>query len=179
MQPSIADQSIEIRNLNKNATWDFSVSLTDAQIQDVKQRLKLSGLKKTAFYGSLNPLGKGDWGLDARLGATVTQACVVTRDPVNTRVETDVHRIYRKVLRDIDVGSELEMPEDVSEEQLPETLTLVDVFVEALSLALPDYPRAEGLTTFQADYTAPGVDALTDETVKPFAGLAALKDKLS
>ena len=50
--------------------------------------------------------------------------------------------------------------------------------VEALSLALPQYPRKDGVELGQIDYTEPGKQALTDEDVKPFAGLAGLRDAM-
>ena len=71
------------------------------------------------------------------------------------------------------------MPEDDSVEHLPATLDLRDVMIEALSLALPAYPRAAGVAPLEIAITEPGKAPLTDDDVKPFAGLSALRDKLS
>jgi len=49
---------------------------------------------------------------------------------------------------------------------------------EALALALPDYPRAEGAALDKSTFAAPGTAPLQDADLKPFAGLAALKSKL-
>lgn len=179
MPRSIADHRIEMRHVDKNAGAAFDLAFTDLALTELAHRLGLLGLKKPVFRGELSPAGKGDWQLRADLAATVVQPCVVSHAPVTTRIETNVARLYRAKLVAVEGGAEMEMPEDDSEEQLPATLDLLHVFAEALSLALPDYPRADNLDTFQADYAAPGVDPLSDETVKPFAALAALKDKLS
>ena len=75
-------------------------------------------------------------------------------------------------------GPEHEIPEDDSEEQLEDVIDLEGVFCEALSLALPDYPRAEGAELTSAEFGPPGVTPLTDEAARPFSVLAGLKDKL-
>jgi uncharacterized metal-binding protein YceD (DUF177 family) len=53
------------------------------------------------------------------------------------------------------------------------------VLTEALSLALPDFPRADGAELGSQVYAADGVAPMTDEDAKPFAGLASLKAKLT
>jgi hypothetical protein len=52
------------------------------------------------------------------------------------------------------------------------------VLAEALALALPDYPRAPGAELGQAVFAEPGIEPLRDEALRPFAGLAAFKDRL-
>ena len=73
---------------------------------------------------------------------------------------------------------EVEMPEDDTVEELPATLNLVDVMTEALALALPDFPRADGAELGEAIFTEPGVAPMRDEDTRPFAGLSSLKDAL-
>ncbi len=134
-------------------------------------------LRKLRFEGSIDPLGKTDWRLTARLGATVQQACVVTLEPVTTRIDEDVVRTYAAQY-DLPDAAEIEMPEDETTDPLPETLDLVAVMSEALALALPPYPRIDGAETGTAVFTEPGKAAMTDEDARPFAGLAALRDSL-
>ena len=76
-------------------------------------------------------------------------------------------------------GAEVEMPEDDSIEPLPATLDLGAVMIEALSLALPTFPRAAGAELGQVLATRAGIAPMTDEDAKPFAGLGALRDKLA
>jgi len=70
------------------------------------------------------------------------------------------------------------MPEDDTVEALPVNLDLVQVMTEALSLALPLYPRADGADLGEAVFTQPNTAPMTDDDAKPFAGLGALRDSL-
>lgn len=143
----------------------------------VAAALGIPGVRKLRFAGRLLPEGRRDWRLDARLGATVVQDCVVTLEPVTTRIEEEVLRRYVADLPDPGPG-ESEMPEDDTLEELPAALDLGEVMVEALALALPPYPRAQGVELGETVVTEPGAQALTEETRKPFAGLKdALKPR--
>jgi uncharacterized metal-binding protein YceD (DUF177 family) len=75
-------------------------------------------------------------------------------------------------------GEEVEMPEDESIERLPAAIDIAEVMIESLALNIPLYPRAEGTDLVEMQVTEPGKKAMTDEDAKPFAGLAALRDKL-
>lgn len=149
------------------------------ELRKARADLDLHGLRKVRLTGQIDPLEGRDWALSARLGATVTQSCIVTAEPVNTRLEEDVKRSYLAELEEPEDGSEIEMPEDDTLEPLPRSLDLMALLHEALALALPQYPRAEGASFEGAILTEPGSAPLTDDDVKPFAGLAGLRDKLA
>ncbi|MBD3765028.1 MAG: DUF177 domain-containing protein [Rhodobacterales bacterium] len=140
--------------------------------------LGLIGLRKLRLKGQMIPQGRTDWRLQAELGATVVQPCVVTLDPVTTRIDEPV---LRRWLADWTPpqGDEVEMPEDDTTEPLTAVIDLGAVLVEALALALPLYPRAPGAELGSLVAAEPGVVPLTDQDVKPFAGLAALKNRLT
>ncbi len=140
--------------------------------------LGLIELRKLRFEGRLEPEGRRDWRLVARLGATVVQPCVVTLAPVTTRIDEDVTRAWRADFAEPE-GDEVEVPEVVDDEPLGQVIDIGAVMVEALALALPVYPRAEGAALDGAEVTEPGKTALSDDDVKPFAGLAGLRDKLT
>ncbi len=144
----------------------------------IAQALDLIELRKLRFEGRLAPLGRRDWRLTAHLGATVVQPCVVTLAPVTTRIEEDISRNW---LSDFELpqAEEVEIPEAVDDEPVGSEIDIGAVMVEALALALPAYPRADDATLDEAVFTAPGETPMTDEDAKPFAGLAALRDKLS
>ncbi len=144
----------------------------------IAAELGLIGLKKLRFAGDLRPMGKHDWRLVARLGATISQPCIVTLAPVTTRIDEDIDRTYVAELPEFNAGSEVEMPEDDSVEPLTAAIDLGALMVEALALALPLYPRAEGAHLSQAVFAEPGAEPMTDDEAKPFAGLKGLRDKL-
>ena len=101
------------------------------------------------------------------------------RAPIYTTVvwEEDVARRYLEAF-EMPEGGEVEMPGDDEAEALPATLDLSVVMEEALALALPLYPRAEGAGPADAQVAEPGAAPLTDADVKPFAGLRALRDRM-
>lgn len=143
------------------------------------QELDLIDLRKVRFEGSLTPVGRQDWDLTGHLGATVVQPCVATLAPVTTRIEEKVIRRYRNDLPEPDDATEIEMPEDDTLDPLPETIDLDAILTEALSLALPPYPRADDTAPVQALFAKPGQQPLDDDAVRPFAGLAALRTRLA
>lgn len=160
----------------------FELVPDQTQCDAIAADLGLPGLRKLRFTGSLAPLGKRDWQMTARLGATVVQDCVVTLAPVTTRIEDPVERrwLYQMAQPDnTDPDAEVEMPEDDSADPLTSEIDLGQVMTEALALALPLYPRAEGAQVDTTVFAAPGTKPMTDEDARPFAGLSALRDKLS
>ena len=159
----------------KVTTFDLSPSATEREA--LARVLGVPSIKKLKFAGTIAAVGGKDWRLEADLGATVVQECVVTLDPVTTRIDEDIIRTYVAELPDI-AGSEVEMPEDDSVDEIPETIDLGVVLREALELALPAFPRSEDATLGEAVFTEAGSTPMTDEDAKPFAGLGALRDAL-
>ncbi|MBE3637143.1 YceD family protein [Mangrovicoccus algicola] len=157
----------------------FSLQPSPEVQEALRADLGLDGLRKLRFEGRLLPEGKRDWRLEAHLGATVIQPCTVTLAPVTTRLEEDLSRRYLADWQDPETGAETEMPEDDTAGPLPRQLDLAEVMHEALALALPLYPRAEGAGFADTAVTEPGKAPMTDEEAKPFAGLAALRGKLA
>ena len=176
---STAARSLPLRlaDLPARKPTRFDLAPGPDDLAALAAELGLSGLRKLRFKGELRPDGRRDWRLEATLGATVVQPCVVTLDPVTTRIDEPVTRRYLAGMAEPE-GEETEMPEDVSAEPLPEVVDIGAVMAEALALALPLYPRAEGAELGETVLTEPGKQALTDQDTKPFAGLAALRDKL-
>lgn len=136
--------------------------------------LALLDLRKLRFAGALHPTGGKDWRLEATLGATVVQPCSVTLTPVTTRIEETVTRRYLADWSEPD-ASEIEMPEEDDTGPIPATLDLEALMAEELALALPLYPRADGVALGAAVFTEPGKAAMTDEDARPFAALGQLR----
>lgn len=168
---------VRLADLPQGRTVEIKIVPDAPTLAAIAAELGLDGLRKMRVTGKLAPLGKRDWRFTGHLGATVTQACVVTLEPVNTRIEEDISRSWRAGLEP-ETASEAEMPEDADEEPLGEVIDLGAVALEALALAIPLYPQAEGASLKQVDFTEPGKQAMTDDDAKPFAGLAALKAAL-
>jgi len=178
-QPSVYAHPLRPADLANTTPTTFLLTPDHETCAAIAQALGLLALRKVRFEGQLEPQGKRDWRLTARLGATVVQTCVVTLAPVTTRIEDHVERFWRADMEQSDTDAELEIPQNTDEEPLGAEIDLGQVMVEALALALPAYPRAEGAKLDQAAFTTPGQAPMTDEEARPFAGLAALRGKLS
>lgn len=139
--------------------------------------LGINEIRKLRLAGEIAPQGGRDWHLTATLGATVVQDCVVTLDPVVTRLDDPVTRTYVANFEEPE-GAEAEMPEDDTIEPIPATLDLEALLSEALLLALPAFPRAAGAELGEAIYAEDGATPMSDDDAKPFAGLGALKAAL-
>lgn len=168
---------LRLADLPNRRPTPFELTPTAPERQAIADTLGIRGVKKLRLTGELHPVGQKDWELQATLGATVVQDCVVTLDPVTTRIDEPIRRSYVAAMPEID-SAEVEMPEDDTVEALPETLDLAAVMIEALSLALPAYPRTQGAELEQTVFSDAGVTPMTDDDAKPFAGLGALRDAL-
>jgi len=104
---------------------------------------------------------------------------LVTLDPVTTRIDVPVIREFVEGLEQpVDDEEEIEISPDDNSEPLGSHIDLETVMIEALSLALPLYPRIEGAELTDSNFTAEGIQPMSNEDAKPFAGLASLRDKL-
>lgn len=178
--PSITSISLtpplRTANLGRQKSWSIDLQPDAAQRDDIATLLGLEGVRKFRFTAQLRPVGTSDWELIGKLGATVSQTCAVTLDPVTTRIDEDILRRFVANLPEPE-ALEAEMPEDDSSEPLGAEIDITAVALEALSLALPAFPRhtdAEKSQPLSLESSPPGAAPLQTETTKPFAGLADL-----
>ena len=179
--PSAPATKLRIADLPTRKATRFALVPTKSEMEILAASLDLLGLSKLRFEGTIKAQGKNDWVMDAHLGATVVQPCTATLQPVTTRLQEDVARRYSPDadLIDDDTAAEMEMPEDDTLEPLPQTLDLQEVMAEALALALPLYPRAADAEIVAKTAQPKGAEPISDEALKPFAALSALRDKLA
>ncbi|HRO15385.1 MAG TPA: DUF177 domain-containing protein, partial [Paracoccus sp. (in: a-proteobacteria)] len=129
--------------------------------------LDLSALKSAAFEGQIAPVANDAWELTGRLTARVVQPCVITLAPVETAIDESVRRVFSPHATQPE-GDEVEMPDD-EVEPLGQVIDAGAILVEALALAVPEYPRC-------ADAALPENAAGQEEEDRrrPFAGLGDL-----
>lgn len=170
-----SDAAMRVSTLPKNAPTRFALTPEAAEMDALAQALELSALRKLSFRGEVRPAGKHDWVLSGHLGATVVQPCSLTLAPVTTRIEEQVTRRFTPHLPEEDSDAEeVEMPEDETLERLGTHIDPAEVMAEALALALPLYPRADGAEMGGGTFTQPGQKAMTDDDARPLANLADL-----
>ncbi|MBY6138032.1 DUF177 domain-containing protein [Leisingera daeponensis] len=169
--------ALRVADLPQNAPTAFEITPGKDALAALAAEFGVNSLRKARFAGEIRAMGKKDWKLTGRLGATVVQDCVVTLEPVTTRIEEPVEITYLARIETPE-GAEVEMPEDDSIEPLGSHIDPAAVMAEALALHIPAYPRKAGAELGEAVYAEDGVQPMRDEDTRPFAGLAALRSQL-
>ncbi len=111
---------------------------------------------------ALRPDAAGGIAVDGVLVAAVTQACVVSLEPVAQRVRDEFD--FRILPEGAEPTDDLEAQDEV--EILHGIAELGEVVAQYLALALDPYPRADG---------AEMPDSARDDSANPFAALRAMK----
>lgn len=164
---------VELRKLRDLPGFDFDISPGPEEAAALARLLGARSVRKMRFAGRLTPVAEAGWRLEATLGATVVQTCVISLEPVTTRVDETVRRVF---LPETAPAAEIVVsPDDDDDEVEPlrDRIDLGRVATEALALALPAYPRKPDATLAAADEPDPD-----DDAPRPFAALAALRAKL-
>lgn len=163
---------VMVRKLGDVQRFDFDISPDPEEAARLASLLGALSLRKFRFAGRLTPLSDGQWQLEGQLGATVVQTCVVSLEPVSTRIDEAVRRTFLSGASA--TGEIVVSPDDDDDEVEPlsDRIDLGRIATEALALAMPAYPRKEGATL------APGVEPVEVERPRPFAALEVLRGKL-
>ena len=180
-QPLSPQSIIRLAELNHQRPTSFDITPDANQRKQLANELGFRALRKLRLSGKLTASGKKNWALNAKLGATVEQDCVVTLQPVITRLDCQVKRRFvpeTDLVPIEDPLDEIEMNTDETLEPLPEEIDLLSVLAEALAIEAPDYPRAPGAALNETNFSQPGVTPMTDANAKPFSGLAKLQEKM-
>lgn len=149
----------------------YDIAAAPAERAALARRFGLIALDRLEASVTLERLAGDFVRLSAALTADVVQQCVVTLEPVPSRVEDRSSLVYGESA--VPEGDELDLTLD-GESELVEPLEggVIDIgeaVAQQLSLALDPYPRAPG---------APAVGEETDAAASsPFAVLARLREK--
>ncbi|MFK7868017.1 MAG: DUF177 domain-containing protein [Roseobacter sp.] len=173
-----SSHAFRVSDLPRLQDCSFEVRPDAAVLQVLARDLDLLALRKLSFAGDIDAVNDTDWRVRARLGATVVQPCGVTLEPVTTRLDTPVVRVFQRDFSDVDT-LEAEMPDDDTTEPLGRWIDPQAIMIEALTLALPLYPRKDDAALGEQVYAGKGVTPMRDEDARPFAGLASLKEAMT
>lgn len=170
---------VEVQRLRGLAEFPFDIAPTPEEADALARLMDALSVRKLRFRGRLTPAADAAWRLEAELGATVTQTCVVTLEPVATRIDAPVRRLFSPHASPA-VDLDFDGMEEDEAEPLGDAIDLGLVAIEALALALPAYPRREGAELGPLAHSGPpGAAPLTDADVQPFAALAALRARMN
>lgn len=155
----------------------------ETQRRDLAKRFDLIDLRSLKGTAVLRPWRKIGFALEGRFEADVVQACVVTLEPVESKLDEKfrIHFLPAELLEE-DAGapgSEREIVIDAKSDEPPEPMEgghidVGEAVAEQLALALDPYPRKPGIAF---EETAPGETVAPDERPNPFAVLEKLKKK--
>ena len=155
----------------------FDLIATAEERARIAEFLELVSLTELRFRGTLSPEGKDTWVMEGRVTADLAQPCIATLKPVPQRVDQRVRREFlpegSELPEELDMDPDADDP-DIYSDHIDPGL----VAIEILALALEPYPRADGTDPVELRATPPGAGDLDEQALKPFAGLAALRDKL-
>lgn len=147
------------------------ISATAEEQAALARRFGLIGLHRLeARIGLRRALDGGLLHLVGHLAADVTQACVVTLEPVMNHIEEDFTVVYGQMPEESDVS--VAVDGDGAYEPWPEgPLDIGEAVAQELSLALDPYPHAAGAAL------EPGAaEPEAVERVNPFSVLAKLRN---
>jgi uncharacterized metal-binding protein YceD (DUF177 family) len=168
---------LRVTRLSAKVPTTFDLAPDAASRAAVARELGIIAVEALTFRGTLTPVARHDFTLQADLSARVVQPCVVTLQPVATSLHDTVLRRFSRDYAE-PKGDEVELQDDTIE-PLPEVIDVGAVAVEALALVLPEYPRSRGAIFEGADLAPADRDTEVADRPKPFAGLADLAAKLA
>lgn len=141
------------------------------------RRFGVKKVERFGFRGEVRPEGDG-WRVKGEVRARVVQPCVVTLEDVAQELAEPFSRLYLPGVAqpdqiDIDPGEGEDPPEPLGHRIDPG-----EVAAEAAALAIDPYPRSPGANLADvAPASAPGDGE--DAAARPFAALAALRERLA
>jgi uncharacterized metal-binding protein YceD (DUF177 family) len=161
-----------------SAPRPLSIEANEAERAALARRFELIGVGRLSAEAELSRHGEIVRGRGT-LSASVTQSCVATGEPVPAKVEEAFAIEFRPQPEGGNPDEEIELSEgELDVVFYPGgAVDLGEAVAETLSLALDPFPRApEAETALRQAGVKSEEQAKADSS--PFAGLAALKDKL-
>ena len=174
--PTLPRQSYKVAALTGRKRSHVIFAPDATARKQIAAALGLIGLPALRLEGEFTPEGRHDLRFEGVLVAKAVQACIVSLAPVPVTIKEPVLRRYLQDFADPE-AEEAELTGDDSAEALPEEIDAAAIAIEALTLALPLYPRAPGASLQTTVFAPPGTEPLRDADLRPFAGLAALVRK--
>ena len=189
LTPADGDGQVEFSRIVKMTALNqepqrYSARANPAECEALAARLDLVSLADFTVEADVKKWRKGVRATGT-VQANVIQRCIVSLEPVPDQISETFDRGFlpeQDLVGEMKPGQEVEIEDDAELGDLPDilgdTLDLGEIAAEALSLALNPYPRAEGEEPLDAQAAPPGESPISDDDVKPFASLAAYREKL-
>ena len=153
----------------------INVDADEAERAAIAEAMQIISVERFVATLSIVPL-RGGLRAQGHLDARVTQASVVSFEPVAETVSEDIDRVFLPAQKDNHApGPGAEVFIDLENDDFPDHIDgpevdLSALMLETLALALDPYPRLPGESLDSLGTSA------KDPELGPFAGLARLKD---
>ncbi|MGE4612179.1 MAG: DUF177 domain-containing protein [Paracoccaceae bacterium] len=170
---------LKVSKLHNTADYLFEEVPSESETTAMAVLLDVVSIRKMRFQGHIAPFEDAGWVLEGKLGVSISQNCVITLERVRTRIDLNVRRIFVPMGSPTENEINLDASHNDEMEPLGKEIDLGLVAMEALALAIPEYPRIEGAELGESQFAQTDASVIEEDTPKPFAGLAALKEKLS
>ncbi|MHA7773401.1 YceD family protein [Roseibium sp. M-1] len=157
-----------------------------AELKTIAASFGLDAISKLTARFTLKPYRKEGLRVVGPLKAEITQTCVVSLEPFDSRLEIEVDRTFEpassrpRKIRDLNDDGEIEIdlesldPPDVI---LDGVLDLGAVICEEMALSLDPFPRRPGVEFESAEDDALPEPEEPETKPSPFAALKALKNQ--
>jgi uncharacterized metal-binding protein YceD (DUF177 family) len=162
----------------------FALAATADECAHLAERFGVDAVRRLEATVSVRPMKGGSVVVEGEAEAALTQQCVVTLAPVETRVTATFSLVYAEETGEDETATVIDIDPDAPDLPDPIVDGMVDVgeaVAEQIALGIDPFPRAEG-----AEFHAPDADEAGGREADrpgggpggPFADLAALKNKL-
>lgn len=149
----------------------LDIETSEIERNALTQRFAVMAVPELTAHVVLCAEGAGLWRVDGRLLALVVQACGVTLEPVEQRIDEAFSLRFTTQAEEVDRDTgELVVGADAPEPLHGDTLDLGEIVADQLGLSIDPFPRKPGARL--ADILPPTPPAAAEG---PFAALAALK----
>lgn len=164
---------VVVAGLRRDTETPFRIAAEPGELSALAGFLAIDRVDHLSIAGFLTPMAGDEWRVRGRMVAKIRQTCVVTLEPVDSRLDVEVERRFLPAgsfspTREISVGTDdFDAPDPYVD-----AIDLAAIAVEALALSIDPYPRASGaeLESSSARSSDP------EDSIGPFAGLAVLRD---
>lgn len=150
----------------------LDIDASELERAALSRRFEVLSIPELRAQVSLRAEGGGRWRVEGRLTALVVQACGITLDPVEQRIDEPFAVRFAQDAEEIDRETgELIVGTEAAEPLEGDSLDLGEIVADQLGLAIDPFPRKPGASL--ADILPQGAEKAP--AVGPFAALAALK----
>jgi hypothetical protein len=152
---------------------ELTVAAKPDELAGIAQWIGVDGVTKFEGRVTLQKLSQNRFGYEADMVADVVQSCVVTLEPVRSRIARHfaraLHLTHGPAAARLETVVISPVEDDSLEEISSQRYDLAGPLLEELSLAIDPYPRAPGVA-----FETPGAEK--DPKDNPFAVLKQLKE---